>query len=424
MSTRQTNVVWLGINLKNPIIFAPLTLISHKRIEEHTRHYEKIAKSGVGAIIVESCIPIEYGDTGISFTQNDLLPIESGLGENQFMSFALLGPPSPNMCSIKYGIPLIKEICSRITDIPIIGSIVVNFGEENDVITAAQNMAKLGIKGLELNCSCPNILTIKNDEKNSNIVYRQNPSLNIVKSIKEYTGLEISLKLAPGYALSSLDNSIFKYIDGITCSNAYIGLMPPSIASPFGSQFGRSHNWAYSGIYGPFQRLLTYATVVRIKKDPVYQNISLSVVGGIVDEKHIVESLLLGADTIQISSAVFWKGFRFVKNAVSFLEEFMRENCFNSINDFRGRSLSYVLSSVTDIENYNHDYNEVKPKNQLAEMVVTNKCIGCRNCLDICCLALNEDKNGNITVNKDLCSGCGWCQVICPVGAFIRHHKE
>lgn len=419
----NTNVVWLGVVLKNPIIFAPLTLISHKRIEEHTKHYEKIAKSGVGAIIVESCIPIEYGDTDTSFTQNDLLPIESGLGENQYMSFAILGPPAPNMLSIRYGIPLVKEICSRITDTPIIGSIVVNFGEENDVIIAAKNMAKLGIKGLELNCSCPNILTMQNGKKSNNIVYRQNPSLNIVKSIKEYTGLGISLKFAPGYRLSSLDSSIFKYIDGITCSNAYIGLMPPSIDPPFGSQFGRSHYWAYSGVYGPFERLLTYATLAKIKKDLVYQNISLSVVGGIVEEKHIVESLLLGADTIQVSSAVFWKGVRFVKNAVNFLGRFMRKNCFNSINDFKGKSLDYILSSVTDIKNYSHDY-KVKSKNQLAEMVITEKCNRCRNCLDICCLALHEDKDGSIAVNKDLCSGCGWCQVICPAGAFIRQQKE
>ncbi len=419
----NTNVVWLGVNLKNPIIVAPLTLVSHKRIEEHARHYEKIAKTGVGAIIVESCIPIEYGDASISFTQNDLLPIESGLGKNQFMSFTILGPSYPNVCSIKYAMVLIKEICSRITDTPIIGSIVVNFGEENDVINAAKNMVKLGIKGLELNCSCPNILTMQNGKKSNNIVYRQSPSLNIVKSIKEHTGLGISLKLAPGYMLSSLDNNIFKYIDGITCSNAYVGLMPPSIDPPFGSQFGRCHDWAYSGIYGPFERLLTYASLAKIKKDPCCQNINLSVVGGIVEEKHIVESLLLGADTIQISSAVFWKGFRFVKRAVSFLEQFMRKNYFNSISDFKGKSLNYILSSVADIKNYSHEY-EVKPENHLSEMTVTDKCTGCHNCLDMCCLALHEDRNGKIVVNKDLCSGCGWCQVICPVGAFIRYNKE
>ena len=53
-------------------------------------------------------------------------------------------------------------------------------------------------------------------------------------------------------------------------------------------------------------------------------------------------------------------------------------------------------------------------------MIVTEKCIECRKCLDICCIALHENRDGSIVVNSDLCSGCGWCKVICPVEAFTR----
>jgi len=53
-------------------------------------------------------------------------------------------------------------------------------------------------------------------------------------------------------------------------------------------------------------------------------------------------------------------------------------------------------------------------------MIVTEKCIECRKCLDICCIALHENRDGSIVVNSDLCSGCGWGKVICPVEAFTR----
>lgn len=418
----NTKANWLGITLKNPILLAPLTLISHKRIEEHVNYYERASKSGVGAIIVESLVPIEYGKPDISFTQNDLLPIESGLSKNQFMSFALLGAPYPNILSIKYGISLIKEICKQVTEVPIIGSLIGNFGEEHDVIAAAEMIAKAGVKGLELNFSCPNIMALCGEEEKGkiNLIYRHTPSLSLIKSIKKHTGLGIALKLIPGCMPSSLDSNIFRYIDGITYSNAHLGIVPPSIESPpFGSPFKRGFNWSYSGIYGPFERLLTYGVLVKIKKDPIYKDTKLSIVGGLVEEKHIVESLLLGADTVQISSAILWKGFKFVSSAVAFLEAFMQKNGFASLDDFRGQSLNYIDSCATNLKEYEYCGTE-KPHNQLQTVTITSKCIKCYKCLGMCCLALYQDENNTVRVKKDLCSGCGWCQIICPVEAIVR----
>lgn len=412
------NTRWIGINLKNPIMLASLTLISHKRIEEHIKYYEKVAQSGVGAVIMESVVPIAYGKSDVSYTQNDLLPIESGLREKQFMGFSLMGPPYPNVISIKYGIPLIEGVCKRIHETPVIGSIIANFGEEQDVVDAAICMANLGVRGLELNFSCPNILTLNKTKERQNITYRNSPSLNILKAIKN-TGLGISLKLPPGYDLSSLDGDIFTYIDGITYSNAYIGLVPPKLEPPFASSFGRGYEWAYSGVYGPFERLLTYGDLVKIKKNPLYKHLKLSIVGGIVEEKHVVEALLLGAMTVQLSSAIFWKGFKFAKSAIRFLEQFMEKNGFNSIEAFRGSSLRHICSNVSDIENYKHP-NDGRPQNQLPQMkVITSKCLGCFKCLDISCIALHK-KDGKVAINGELCSGCGWCNTVCPAEAIKR----
>ena len=55
--------------------------------------------------------------------------------------------------------------------------------------------------------------------------------------------------------------------------------------------------------------------------------------------------------------------------------------------------------------------------------VNTDKCIGCKSCMKICCPA-NSMKEGKAHVDFTQCVGCGVCEQLCPVGAFESTGKE
>ena len=56
-----------------------------------------------------------------------------------------------------------------------------------------------------------------------------------------------------------------------------------------------------------------------------------------------------------------------------------------------------------------------KPK---GKMVISDKCIQCKKCIkEIGCPAISTI-NGKVTINPDLCTGCGLCSQVCPVNAI------
>jgi indolepyruvate ferredoxin oxidoreductase alpha subunit len=56
-------------------------------------------------------------------------------------------------------------------------------------------------------------------------------------------------------------------------------------------------------------------------------------------------------------------------------------------------------------------------KNQ-PKFEITDKCKNCKICLNLGCPAIEEDEQGKIRINPDLCFGCGLCSQICPVKAI------
>ena len=415
MSTRlDTRVTWLGLPLDNPLILASMTPISHKRIKEHVLFYTEAAKRGIGAIVLESCVPNKFGNKDTVFTQHDLLPIETGLAENQYMGFSILGPPYPNLSSVKYGKELALNLRDKIS-IPIIGSIITNFNEGEKIVNAAIELAQSGVNAIELNFSCPNILLFKNSNKSL-------PPIDVIKLIKKETKLKVSLKVVPQFDFNSLiESGVYQCIDGITYANAYLALVPPNINKNFGNPFGRGEEWAFTGVYGPFERLLTYRETVKFKKTPIFKKIELSLVGGLVHEKHVIEALLLGANTVQLSSGIAWKGLDLIEDAICFLNLFMKKNNFNSIDDFRGKSLAKIKNGADDLIDYKASAF-YRSKNQRKTIYITELCQKCYRCLDNVCLALKKNNDGSVSVIQELCTGCGWCEFICPYNGAIKRN--
>lgn len=58
------------------------------------------------------------------------------------------------------------------------------------------------------------------------------------------------------------------------------------------------------------------------------------------------------------------------------------------------------------------------------KMAISDKCIQCKKCIrEIGCPAISTI-NGKVTINADLCTGCGLCSQICPVNAIGGDEDE
>ena len=82
------------------------------------------------------------------------------------------------------------------------------------------------------------------------------------------------------------------------------------------------------------------ATVIRDE----FPGRTLSGIGGIETGKDAAQFLLLGCDSVQVCTGVMKMGYRMVQPMCDELLKFMEQHGFESIDDFKGRSLQYVTT--------------------------------------------------------------------------------
>ena len=52
--------------------------------------------------------------------------------------------------------------------------------------------------------------------------------------------------------------------------------------------------------------------------------------------------------------------------------------------------------------------------------IITDDCIGCGRCLDVCPQSCIDLTNGKAAIRQENCLHCGNCEKVCPVGAVVR----
>jgi dihydropyrimidine dehydrogenase (NAD+) subunit PreA len=156
-------------------------------------------------------------------------------------------------------------------------------------------------------------------------------------------------------------------------------------------------------ISGAVLKPYSQAMVARISKAV---NIPVIGTGGLTSWTDVVEMIMFGAHAVSFCTLFMIRGFEALAEIEKGLREFMEQQGFRFIDDFRGAALRYIAPSISACE--------FIPS---VARVDQEKCTGCGICLKPAhCLATSME-NGKAVVNEAECLGCGTCFLLCPAEA-------
>jgi len=137
-------------------------------------------------------------------------------------------------------------------------------------------------------------------------------------------------------------------------------------------------------------------------------DLSISGIGGISTYKHVLEYLMLGADTCQLQSALILHGFDVIKVIIDTLQKWMEEKSYSSLSDIRGKALGQLKS-----------FDEIVIEPKISSVIKDCPLPDCLLCSEACTFnAISRNDTGLIQIDSQKCSGCGLCISICPYKCF------
>ena len=171
---------------------------------------------------------------------------------------------------------------------------------------------------------------------------------------------------------------------------------------------------SHGGFAGPAVKPIALHLLSQVTSDPEI-NLPISGIGGISNWRDALEFILLGADSVQICTAVMHYGFRIIDDLIEGMTNWMEEKGYSSLNEIKGKA----IPQIADFGNFNLLHKTVARIDQ-------SKCIHCNLCYVACddgahqCIDLIPVNGHNKTqVREEDCVGCSLCALVCPVEGCI-----
>lgn len=135
----------------------------------------------------------------------------------------------------------------------------------------------------------------------------------------------------------------------------------------------------------------------------------ISAIGGAETWIDALHFLLLGGQTVQVTTAIMKHGYRIVEDMIEGLSDFMISKNIKSLNEIIGLAAKKLV-----------DPSKFSTRYQVVSEINPSKCIGCGQCYISCQDGANQAiefdaKKRLAKVNEKRCIGCTLCKHVCPV---------
>ncbi len=300
---------YAGLKLRNPLIAASSGLTnSIKKIKE-------LEKAGVGAVVLKSLFEEQID------SHSEKLNLSSDYPEASDYINAYV-----EMNHVEKYLDLIREAKSS-CDIPIIASI--NCYKVSRWIDFAKSIEEAGADALELN-----IFLINTGQYGDR--YLEESYIKIVREVKKVINIPIIIKVAR--TVSNLPGLVEKLealgVSAVVLFNRFyqldIDINKMEITS--GPVFSHPED---------FSETLRWTAIT----SGYVPNFDIACSYGVHKHADIIKGLLAGATAMQLCSVLYEEGLDIVSEMITYLEEWMNQNNYKNIKDFRGK-LSY--SNIPD----------------------------------------------------------------------------
>ena len=175
---------------------------------------------------------------------------------------------------------------------------------------------------------------------------------------------------------------------------------------------------AVGGYSGNAVKPIALRFIAELGQDPALKGMHLSAMGGVESWSDALEYLLLGAGSIQVTTAVMQYGYRIIDDLKAGLNYYLAEKGFAGVKEITGLALDSV-----------HDTTDVLERDTVVfPKFHRENCIGCGRCVLSCAdgghqaLRLNEARRPVLDGSR--CVGCHLCVLVCPQKAITSSRKR
>jgi dihydroorotate dehydrogenase (fumarate) len=296
---------YLGLKLRNPIV------VSSSGLTGSVEKIKKLEQAGAGAVVLKSLF-----EEQINYEINN--EIESGLGFDYPEAIDYVREYIRENSVASY-LQIVKDAKSAV-DIPVIASI--NCFSSDEWVNFAKEIQDAGADAIELNVFRVNINKNCDAEDYEDIYYE------IARDVSKVVSIPVSIKLGPYFSnlVHVVDRLSVSGAKGVVLFNRFyepdldIHNLKLTSAEVFSSP-------------ADLRQSLRWVAIISSK----INNVDVAASTGIHDGAAIVKQLLVGARVAQICSTVYKNGPSVITGMVGFLENYMKELNFETIDELRGR---------------------------------------------------------------------------------------
>lgn len=274
----------------------------------------------------------------------------------------------------------------------------------------ARMVTEAGADMIEMNLSCPQMTS---HAMGSDV--GSNPELchTYCQAVKKGSKLPLLAKMTPNITdmVPVAKACMAGGADGIAAINTIKSIVDLDLERKIGLPIinGKS---AISGFSGKAVKPVGLRFVQQLRVG--IPGLPISGIGGIETWQDAAEFILLGASTLQVTTAIMQYGYRIVEDMKNGLMHYMAEQGVERLADLVG----LANANIVPAEDLDRDYI-------LHPHLDEEKCIGCGRCYISCydgahqAIKWDEQKR-RPSFDRDRCVGCLLCKLVCPVKAIVR----